>query len=47
MSLSQILVALFLLCYGLLAVTNFRFDHSQIVIGALAIAAGILIFAKK
>jgi hypothetical protein len=47
MSLSSILLALFLLCYGLLAVTNFRFDYSPQVLGVLAIAAGVLIFCKK
>lgn len=47
MSLSSILLALFLLCYGLLTVTNFRFDYSNVVLGGLAIAAGVLMFAKK
>lgn len=47
MSLSSILLAVFLICFGLLGVTNIRIDHSQVVLGALAIAAGVLIFAKK
>lgn len=47
MSLSSILLALFLLCYGLLTVTNFRFEYSHVVLGLLAIAAGVLMFAKK
>jgi hypothetical protein len=47
MSLSSILLAIFLLCYGLLTVTNFRFDHSNVVLGLLAIGAGALMFARK
>jgi hypothetical protein len=47
MSLSSILLALFLLCYGLLAVTNIRFEYSAVVIGILAIGAGVLIFCRK
>ncbi len=47
MSISSILLACFLLCYGLLAVTNIRFEYSHVVMGGLAIAAGVFIFARK
>jgi hypothetical protein len=47
MSLSSILLGIFLLLFGLLTVTNFRFDYSQVVLGILAIGAGILIFCRK
>jgi hypothetical protein len=47
MSISSILLASFLLVYGLLTVTNIRFEFSHVVLGGLAIAAGVCLFAKK
>lgn len=47
MTLSNLFLALFLLCYGLLTVTNFRFEYSHVVLGVLALVAGVLFFAKK
>jgi hypothetical protein len=42
-----ILLALWLLLYGLLAVTNFRFEAEHLVMGLLAIAAAIALFLGK
>jgi len=47
MSLSSIFLALFLLCYGLLTVTNVRFEYSHVVLGVLAITSAVLMFCKK
>ncbi len=38
-----ILLAIWLVLYGLLAITNFRFEMENFVMGILAIAAGVLL----
>lgn len=40
--LSMLLLALFLIVYGILAVTNIDFAFSGVILGLLALAAGIL-----
>jgi hypothetical protein len=47
MSLSSILLALFLLVFGVVTGFGLRFDYSHLVIGLLAIAAGVLIFCRR
>jgi hypothetical protein len=36
-----------LILWGLLAVTNFRFDASNLIMGLLAIVAGVLLVLDK
>lgn len=38
-----IVLAIWLALWGLLAITNFRFEASNLIMGVLAIAAGILL----
>jgi hypothetical protein len=47
MSWADILLASWLVIYGLLAVTNFSFELAPVILGLLAIAAGIVRFLKK
>jgi hypothetical protein len=47
MSISQILMAIWFLLYGLLAVTNFSFVAATVVLGVLAIAIAVALFLKK
>jgi hypothetical protein len=42
-----ICLCVFLICYGLIALTNFRFAAEDIIMGILAIAAGVLILMGK
>lgn len=46
-SLGVIILCIFLIVYGLLAITNFDFAFSGVVMGLLAIAAGILIILGR
>jgi hypothetical protein len=43
----QILLACFLAVYGLINVTNIRFDGTNIILGVLAIACAICLFVRK
>lgn len=47
MTLGMILLAAFLIVYGLLAVTNVTFAFAPVILGLLAIAAGVLLLLKK
>lgn len=47
MTIWQILLACFLILYGLLTISNFTFTGASVVLSVLAIAAGIFLFAKK
>jgi hypothetical protein len=40
-------LAAWLILWGLLAVTNFRFAASDIIMGVLAIAAGVLLLLDR
>lgn len=42
-----IALAVWLLLYGLLAITNFRFEFQGFVMGVLAIAAAILLILDR
>lgn len=42
-----ICLAIWLVLYGLLAITNFRFELSGFVMGILAIVAGILLVLDR
>lgn len=46
-SIGVILLVIFLVLWGLLAISNFSFQFSGFVLGALAIGAGILIALGK
>ena len=39
----MILLAVFLVVYGLLLISNIRFEGQNLIVGVLAIAAGILL----
>lgn len=43
----QIVLAVWLLLWGLLGVSNFRFEAQNLVLGFLAVAAGILILLDR
>jgi len=47
MTIWQILLACFLAVYGLIHVTNIRFDGTNIVLGLLAIATAVFLIARK
>lgn len=47
MSISQILLALFLIIFGIVFGFGLSFDYARPIIGLIAIAAGVFIFAKK
>ncbi len=47
MSISQILLALFLIVFGIVHGFGLAFDYARFVIGILAVAAGVAIFARK
>jgi hypothetical protein len=47
MPLSQISLALFLSVYGLINVSNVRFEGTNLILGGLALITAVLIFAKK
>jgi uncharacterized membrane protein HdeD (DUF308 family) len=42
-----LLLAIWLILYGLLAVFNIAFDGQAIIMGILALAAGVLILINK
>ena len=42
-----ILLAVWLIIQGLMSVANLHFKYDQIVIGALAIVAGILLLVRR
>lgn len=44
MSLWQLCLAIWLLLYGFLAITNIRFEQQNFVMGLLAIVTAVLIF---
>lgn len=44
MKLWLILLAVWFILYGLLAITNLKFEASNLIMGVLAIAVAILIF---
>jgi len=46
-SLGTILMALWFLLYGLLAVTNFTFQLAPVIMGILAIAVALCLFFGK
>ena len=47
MSLSTILLALFLVVFGFFTGFGLGFDYSHLVLGVLALAAGVLLFCRK
>lgn len=47
MKLWQVLLAVWLSLWGLLAVSNFQIQHSGFILGILAIAAGVLLVLNK
>ncbi len=47
MSISSILLAVFLILFGVITGFGLRFDYSALVLALVAIAAGIFIFARK
>jgi len=47
MTIWQILLACFLAVYGMIQVTNIRFDGTNIILGLLAIAAAICLVLRK
>jgi len=47
MTIAQILLACFLAVYGLIQVTNVRFDGTNIILGLLALACAICLFLRK
>ena len=47
MSIAQILLAVFLVLFGAIYGFSLDFHYHELIVGVLAIAAGILIFAKK
>ena len=46
-SLGMICLAIFLIVYGLLALTNIQFTGAAIMMGVLAIVAGILLLLGR
>jgi uncharacterized membrane protein HdeD (DUF308 family) len=46
-NLGFLLLAIWLILYGLLAVFNVTFDGQAIIMGILALAAGVLILINK
>lgn len=42
-----IVLAIWLLLYGLLAITNFRFEAQNLIMGILAIAAAVLLVLDR
>ncbi len=42
-----ILLAVWFLLWGLLAVTNFKFEQANLIMGVLAVAIGIMIFVAE
>lgn len=47
MKLWRIVLCVWLCLWGLLSISNFRFDASGLILGLLAIAAGILLVCDK
>lgn len=47
MTLWAIFLALFLILYGLLTISNITFALSGVLLGVLAIGAGVLLFLGK
>lgn len=47
MSFSQILLAVFLILFGVITGFKISFDYQHLVLGVLAISAGVLIFCRK
>jgi len=43
----MVLLALFLLVTGLLAITNIRFELQHVLVGVLAIGAAVFLFLDK
>jgi hypothetical protein len=43
----DILLALWFVLWGLLAITNFQFEMSNLILGVLAILIAILTFVRK
>lgn len=46
-SIGVILLVIFLIVYGLLAITNIRFELQNFLVGTLAIGAGIFLAIGK
>lgn len=42
-----VLTALWLILFGLLAVTNFEIQFSEVILGLLAIAAGLFLLFER
>lgn len=47
MTIWKILLAVWFLLWGLLAVTNFKFEAQNLIMGVLAIAIAVLIFVAE
>lgn len=47
MTIWQILLACFLGVFGLINVTNIRFDGTNIILGILALACAVFLIAKR
>jgi hypothetical protein len=47
LSMWQIALAVWLLLWGILAVTNVRFDAQNLLMGVLAVATAVLILFRK
>lgn len=47
MSISNILLAVFLILFGVIFGFSVSFDYAKPITGALAIAAGVFLFARK
>ena len=47
MALWQIVLAIWFLAWGLLAVTNFAFEQRDLIMGLLAIAVAILLVFRR
>lgn len=47
MSLSSIALASFLVLFGAITAFGVAFVHSNVVVGVLAVVAGVLLFARK